>query len=184
MWSGCCVIFSLLTAPFTCREDFLHLSRLCVQRVVDEEGVYALLECMQADISMEIREYCAHSIYLLARCGEMGRLSVVVQKGLDYLLTSLTSERSPNVRLQAAEALVQIAPSCVDELIKPAVLEVSCSGVCLAFSVVMTVVAYTSPSDYYVPTSWLSCAVGVSNFQFGCLASGAGLCHSHSVCDP
>ena len=105
------------------QEDFLHLSRLCVQRVVDEEGVYALLECMQADISMEIREYCAHSIYLLARCGEMGRLSVVVQKGLDYLLTSLTSERSPNVRLQAAEALVQIAPSCVDELIKPAVLE-------------------------------------------------------------
>lgn len=118
-----------------------HLSQLCVQRISDEEGVFALLECLRVDLSMKIRVLCAECISILAFATDLGCLALLSQDVLICIFTQLHDllapphcqpvNQSPDISVVSSSAKAQrsirtslsrcldyVSRFCVDTLIE------------------------------------------------------------------
>jgi hypothetical protein len=74
------------------------LAGLCSQAVMNEDGVAVLLACLTTETDDVARSHCAEAIARLCEGSQMTMLSVMVQKGLAILITSLSRDSSPQVR--------------------------------------------------------------------------------------
>jgi len=74
------------------------LAGLCSQAVMNEDGVATLLSCLTTETDDAARSHCAEAIARLCEGSQMTMLSVMVQKGLAILITSLSRDSSPQVR--------------------------------------------------------------------------------------
>jgi len=65
---------------------------------MNEDGVAILLSCLSTETDDVARAHCAEGIARLCEGSQMTMLSVMVQKGLAILVTSLSRDASPQVR--------------------------------------------------------------------------------------
>lgn len=73
------------------------LAGLCSQAVMNEDGVAVLLLVLTTETDDVARAHCAEALARLCEGSQMTMLSVMVQKGLAILLTSLSRDSSPQV---------------------------------------------------------------------------------------
>jgi len=74
------------------------LAGLCSQAVMNEDGVATLLLVLTTETDDVARAHCAESLARLCEGSQMTMLSVMVQKGLSIIITSLSRDSSPQVR--------------------------------------------------------------------------------------
>jgi len=74
------------------------LAGLCSQAVMNEDGVATLLLVLTTETDDVARAHCAEALARLCEGSQMTMLSVMVQKGLSVIITSLSRDSSPQVR--------------------------------------------------------------------------------------
>jgi hypothetical protein len=74
------------------------LAGLCSQAVMNEDGVATILLVLTTETDDVARAHCAEALARLCEGSQMTMLSVMVQRGLSIIITSLSRDSSPQVR--------------------------------------------------------------------------------------
>lgn len=118
-----------------CREASRNIAKECAECIVEGQGLEVLLNFLEIDENESVRVAIAEALFFFIVRNEMGRLAVVIQRGVSTFANCLEIETSAVIRSYYCAILRELGSVYPEELLKEDMIHV-----CAPFFVVVVVV--------------------------------------------